>query len=96
MRFFDGATLLGTATLSGDTATLLTGGLAAGSHSIEARYDGDASFDAGTQNGDARREHRRGDAGDHADDLAAAGVHEPVDDVHRDDHGGDGGHDRVL
>jgi hypothetical protein len=36
-------------TLSGGTATLLTGGLAAGSHTIEARYDGDASFDAGAR-----------------------------------------------
>ena len=49
VRFFDGATLLGTATLSGGTATLLTGGLATGSHTIEARYDGDASFDVGAQ-----------------------------------------------
>jgi Tol biopolymer transport system component len=49
VRFFDGATLLGTATLSGGTATLLTGGLTAGSHTIEARYDGDASFDPGSR-----------------------------------------------
>jgi len=49
VRFFDGATLLGTATLSGGTATLLTGGLTAGSHTIEARYDGDTSFDPGSR-----------------------------------------------
>jgi hypothetical protein len=49
VRFFDGATLLGTATLSSGTATLLTGGLTAGSHTIEARYDGDASFDLGSR-----------------------------------------------
>lgn len=48
VRFFDGATLLGSATLSNGTLTLLTGGLTAGSHSIEARYDGDLSFDLGT------------------------------------------------
>ena len=49
VRFFDGATLLGTATLSGSTATLVTGGLAAGSRTIEARYDGDGSFLIGSR-----------------------------------------------
>ena len=49
VRFFDGATLLGTAALSSGTATLLTGGLAAGSHTIEARYDGDVSFEIGSR-----------------------------------------------
>jgi hypothetical protein len=49
VRFFDGATLLGTATLSSGTATLLTGGLTAGTHAVEARYDGDASFDVGAR-----------------------------------------------
>jgi hypothetical protein len=49
VRFFDGATLLGTATLSGNTAVLMTGGLGVGSHTVEARYDGDTSFDAGSR-----------------------------------------------
>jgi hypothetical protein len=49
VRFFDGATLVGTATLSGGTATLVTGGLTAGTHGVEARYDGDASFETGTR-----------------------------------------------
>ena len=48
VRFFDGPTLVGSATLVGSTATLVTGGLAAGSHTVEARYDGDASFDLGS------------------------------------------------
>lgn len=48
VRFLDGGTLLGTATLSNGMASLLTGGLTAGSHTIEARFDGDASFEAGT------------------------------------------------
>lgn len=49
VRFFDGATLIGTTTLSGSTATLVTGGLSAGSRTIEARYDGDASFLPGSR-----------------------------------------------
>ncbi len=48
MRFFDGTTLLGTGTLSGGSASLTTAGLTAGLHSIEARYDGDASFETGS------------------------------------------------
>jgi hypothetical protein len=48
VRFFDGTSLLGTATISGATATLTTAGLDAGTRTIEARYDGDPSFDPGT------------------------------------------------
>jgi Big-like domain-containing protein/MBG domain-containing protein len=44
MQFFDGGTLLGTATLSEGTAALTTNGFAAGSHTISATYSGDASF----------------------------------------------------
>ncbi|HEY7170426.1 MAG TPA: Ig-like domain repeat protein [Vicinamibacterales bacterium] len=44
IQFFDGTTLVGTATLAGGDATLTTAGLTPGSHSIEARYGGDASF----------------------------------------------------
>ncbi|MFR9791020.1 Ig-like domain repeat protein [Streptomyces sp. MB22_4] len=46
--FFDGATLLGTATLSGGTATLTTSGLSVGSHSLTAVYSGDAEFSGST------------------------------------------------
>ncbi|MFI1494180.1 beta strand repeat-containing protein, partial [Streptomyces griseofuscus] len=42
--FFDGATLLGTGTLSGGVATLTTSGLAVGSHSLTAVYSGDGDF----------------------------------------------------
>jgi hypothetical protein len=48
VRFFDGATLLGAGTLSSGTASLSTAGLAAGVHTIEARYDGDGSFETGS------------------------------------------------
>ena len=48
VRFFDGATLLGSSTLSGGSASLETAGLAAGLHTIEARYDGDVSFETGS------------------------------------------------
>jgi hypothetical protein len=48
VRFFDGATLLGSRTLSSGSASLTTAGLAAGAHTIEARFDGDASFEPGT------------------------------------------------
>jgi hypothetical protein len=44
VQFFDGATLLGTAAIVGDSASLTTAGLDAGSHAIEARYLGDGSF----------------------------------------------------
>jgi len=47
VRFFDGTTLLGSATLTDGSATLTTAGLDAGSHAIDAQYDGDASFEPG-------------------------------------------------
>jgi hypothetical protein len=43
VQFFDGASLLGTATISSGRATLTTAALAAGSHAITARYLGGAS-----------------------------------------------------
>jgi hypothetical protein len=43
VQFLDGATLLGTATLSGGTASLSTAALTAGSHSITGVYSGDAN-----------------------------------------------------
>ena len=46
--FFDGATSLGTATLSSGSARLPVSSLAAGSHSITAKYSGDANFAAST------------------------------------------------
>jgi hypothetical protein len=46
VQFFDGGTLVGTATLVAGSASLTTNGLAAGSHSISATYSGDASFAA--------------------------------------------------
>jgi hypothetical protein len=51
VRFFDGATLLGSGALASGTASLTTAGLAAGVHTIRATYDGDASFE--TANGSA-------------------------------------------
>jgi hypothetical protein len=47
VRFFDGATYIGVAAISGGTATLGTAGLDAGVHAIEGRYDGDDSFETG-------------------------------------------------
>ena len=47
VRFFDGTTLLGSSTVSGGAASLTTAGLDTGAHVIEARYDGDGSFDIG-------------------------------------------------
>src|SRR6185295_8292222 len=44
VRFFDGATLLGSSTLASGIGSLTTAGLAAGVHTIQATYDGDASF----------------------------------------------------
>jgi hypothetical protein len=47
VRFFDGTTMIGMSSLVGNTATLTTAGLDPGTRTIEARYDGDASFDIG-------------------------------------------------
>ena len=49
MRFFEGTTLLGTAQLAGGQASLTTAGLDPGFRTIEARYDGDGSFEPSTQ-----------------------------------------------
>jgi hypothetical protein len=45
VRFFDGSRLLGGGALTSGTASLTTAGLAAGVHTIQATYDGDASFE---------------------------------------------------
>jgi hypothetical protein len=47
VTFKDGATALGTGTLSGGIATFMTSGLGAGVHSITALYGGDANFGGG-------------------------------------------------
>ena len=44
MTFFDGATSLGNGTLSAGTASLTTNTLTVGSHSMTARYNGDATY----------------------------------------------------
>ncbi|MDV9203194.1 Ig-like domain-containing protein, partial [Streptomyces sp. Wh19] len=46
--FFDGATLLGTGTLSGGVATFTTSTLAIGTHPLTAVYNGDANFTSST------------------------------------------------
>ena len=48
VRFFDGATLLGSSTLTSGSASLTTAGLSAGVHTIQVTYDGDASFVSGS------------------------------------------------
>ena len=48
VTFKDGATTLGTGTLSGGVATFTTSALALGSHSLTAAYAGDASYSAST------------------------------------------------
>lgn len=48
VTFRDGATVLGTGTLIGGSATLTTAALAAGTHALTASYTGDASYGAGT------------------------------------------------
>lgn len=48
VRFTDGGTPLGQATLTGSTANFTTSAFTAGEHSITASYSGDANFDAST------------------------------------------------
>jgi hypothetical protein len=50
VNFFDGATLLGTGTLSGGVAAFSTSNLAVGNHTITATYSGDSNFIASTSN----------------------------------------------
>ena len=48
VTFLDGTTSLGTATVSSNAAQLAVSGLPAGSHSITAKYNGDANFSGST------------------------------------------------
>jgi hypothetical protein len=48
VQFFDGAVLMGTATLSGGKATFTTSSLSTGSHSITAQYGGSANYSGST------------------------------------------------
>jgi len=48
VTFFDGSTTVGSANLSNDSAQLTVSNLAAGSHSITAKYNGDNNFSAST------------------------------------------------
>ena len=48
VQFLDGATVIGTSSLNGGTASLSTAALAAGSHSITAVYGGDANYNGAT------------------------------------------------
>jgi len=48
VNFLDGTTLLGSATISGGTATLTATFNTAGSHSLTANYSGDANYQAST------------------------------------------------
>src|SRR5574342_210525 len=48
VTFFDGATILGTGTISANTASITTSSLSPGSHSITATYSGDSNFNSST------------------------------------------------
>jgi len=50
VTFYDGSTSIGTGTISAGKATLVSSTLSAGSHSITAKYAGDANFGASTSN----------------------------------------------
>jgi hypothetical protein len=50
VTFKDGATILGSGTVSGNAASLTTSGLAMGTHSITAVYSGDSNFTGSTSN----------------------------------------------
>src|SRR5207253_266925 len=50
-QFLDGASVIGTAAVSGGTAVLTTAALAAASHWITAVYSGDATFNSATSVG---------------------------------------------
>ncbi len=50
VQFFDGVTSLGTATISGTTATLTLATLSVGTHAVTAVYSGDANYPTFTSN----------------------------------------------
>jgi hypothetical protein len=49
VTFLDGATSIGTGSISGGTATLIASSLAVGTHSITATWPGDANYTAGSE-----------------------------------------------
>jgi hypothetical protein len=51
VRFTDGSTLLGTATITGTTASFTTATLAIGSHPITAVYSGDSNYNSASSTG---------------------------------------------
>ncbi len=51
VTFLDGTAVIGTGTLSGGRATLMTSLLNAGAHTVTARYEGDANFTTSTSMG---------------------------------------------
>ena len=53
VEFFDGSTLLGSGTVSSDTATLATTALPLGTSSITATYEGDSNYTGSTSPGDS-------------------------------------------
>ncbi len=60
IQFMDGSTVIGTAALSGTTATLkIEGGLSVGTHQFTASYSGDATSEPSTSSPDAQIVHRR-------------------------------------
>src|SRR5262249_31312196 len=66
MQFFDGASLLGTVTLSGGSASFSTSQLAIGAHSITAQYGGSSNYKGSTSagpfpTGDMEKRHKRRD-----------------------------------
>ena len=54
VQFKEGATLLGTGTISGTTAAFTTSTLAVGTHSVTAAYSGDANFNTATSAADSQ------------------------------------------
>ena len=48
LTFYDGATSIGSATISGTTATLMTSSLTAGSHTVSAKWAGNSNYAAVT------------------------------------------------
>ncbi len=78
VTFYDGATALGTVTLSGGTAALQSHTLTVGSHSLTAVYSGDVNFLSSTSAARAQQVNKAATTTGLTSNPSTAQVHQPI------------------